>query len=259
MTRRSRTLSAISISLAGPLRPSRGRAASGSATAPAAGCSPASCSSRLSRCIAPAGSNTARARSTPPADSISTASAATAPARGCSTSPARRSPAAPGWLSPRHPRLPPPSGCRSIRPSSRIRDMAILPAPTPILSAYAFSVPSEGFDEYLHQGTHLRAYCSLGTSFAATPLIVRGFKHEGWQVDCKFFAREPDGNSVPNGDLGAADFLRLHLIYRDPDGRRTTSITVMSTGNIERVELLDNKERVIAVRDREPFTFAAPT
>ena len=137
--------------------------------------------------------------------------------------------------------------------------MAILPAPTPILSAYAFSVPSEGFDEYLHQGTHLRAYCSLGTCFAATPLIVRGFKHEGWQVDCKFFAREPDGNSVPNGDLGAADFLRLHLIYRDPDGRRTTSITVMSTGDIERVELLDHKERVIAVRDREPFTFAAPT
>ena len=138
--------------------------------------------------------------------------------------------------------------------------MAILLAPAPILSAYAFSVPDDGFDEYLIHGTHLRAYHSLGPGFAVAPLIVRGFKFEGWTGDCQFYAQDPDGNSVPSGDLGQAPYLKLQLIYRDPDGRRTTSITVNSIGgDIEFVELLDHKGRIVATRDQGPFTFAAPS
>src|SRR5438105_4632500 len=107
--------------------------------------------------------------------------------------------------------------------------MAMLLAPAPILSSYAFSVPNDN-DAYLIQGTHLRAYCSLGPCFAVAPLIVRGFKHEGWTTKCQFFAHDPDGSPVPSGDLGQAPYLKLQLIYRDPDQRKTTSITVDSIG-----------------------------
>jgi len=140
--------------------------------------------------------------------------------------------------------------------------MAPLPAPAEILSAYAFAVPDDGADPYLRRGTHIRTYTGLGSSFAITPLIVRSLQHEGWRPVCQFYAVDPDGNAVPSGDLGQAEYLKLHLVYRDPDNRKTTSISVHSDrgdGAIAAVALLDQTDRVIGVKRSPPYTFAAPT
>lgn len=112
-------------------------------------------------------------------------------------------------------------------------------------------------DPDLADGTHLRVYAGLGQSFPLTPFAVCQAKSQ--QMRCDFFVK--DGVYFHAGLFGIGDGVPAEITLLLPDQPDLLPIGVNLSpqdGELDRVELIDQRGRTAAVREAPPWSFSAP-